>query len=509
MSTSSPRDSDPLLRAVAAGDEHCPDGAALARLGRLVRGQGPQPADLRARVADHLVRDEADADAGDPADALRIDRHFADGETDAELARLGQLVTSVRPAPADLRARVRRQLTASVRLAQVSPNAPVSTRAQVEMGQSRQRRVRVITWVVGFHAAALLAFALFQVGIHTPAAPVEDTVAWISAKPVTPLPAQLPQDWTGLAAGNFDLLAFRRTPELRAAARRRYNCEPSSGAVACGLRWLLSQQQADGSFGSAPLTGPRTDAQIASQALVTLALLGEGGGGSPSDQQRLAGATRAVARLTLEADTGAVPRSLVTLAKVEAALLALGPVPEAKAALADLAGRLPADPGAAGLGGFALLAVETAVQAGYMVPPRLALAVRSGLGRQLPPLTGPEHDLGRIGLAAFARLVLGYRENPSTAALLAALGTQLPTPAAGDGLGWFFAGLALREAGGPAWDAWIAALQASLGHSFVDAGPGLAMVPAEAVRHAPDALFATAIAVLDLQVAYRYLPTTP
>jgi hypothetical protein len=35
------------------------------------------------------------------------------------------------------------------------------------------------------------------------------------------------------------------------------------------------------------------------------------------------------------------------------------------------------------------------------------------------------------------------------------------------------------------------------------------MVPAEAVSHAPDALFATAIAVLDLQVAYRYLPTAP
>jgi hypothetical protein len=503
------RDSDPLLRAVAAGDEHCPDGVALARLGRILRAQGPVPADLRGRVIDHLVPAEADTVAGDPADAVRIDRHFANGEEDAELAGLGELVTSVRPAPTDLRERVRRQLAASVRLAPVSPNAPVSTRAQAEMGQARQRRVRVITWVVGFHVAALLAFALFQVGIHTPAAPVEDTVAWISAKPVSPLPAQLPKDWTGLAAGNFDLLALRRTPELRAAARRRFNCEPSAGAVACGLRWLISQQQADGSFGSAPLSAPLSDAQIASQALVTLALLGEGSGGSPSDKLRLAATTRAVARLAVAANTGAVPRSLVTLAKVEAALLALAPVPDAEAALADLAGRLPADPGAAGLGGFALLAVETAVQAGYTVPPRLALAVRSSLGRQLPPLTGPEHDLGRIGLAAFARLVLGYRENPSTTALLGTLGSQLPTPAAGDGLGWFFAGLALREAGGPAWDAWIAALQASLGRSFVDAGPGLAMVPAEAVRHAPDALFATAIAVLDLQVAYRYLPTAP
>ena len=70
---------------------------------------------------------------------------------------------------------------------------------------------------------------------------------------------------------------------------------------------------------------------------------------------------------------------------------------------------------------------------------------------------------------------------------------------------WLFATLALREIGGPAWDAWIAGLQSRLLPTFIDAGPGMAYVAANPA-HPGDAVWATASVVLDLQVAYRYVP---
>ena len=496
MSASS-HDSDPLLRAVASGDEHCPDGRALARLGRLVRGQAPAPSDLRPRLSDRLAVDEADLTVDETA---RIDRHVEHGDVDPELARLGDLLATVKPAAADLRDRVRRQLTASMRLAPVSSEAPVSTRAEAQRTAQRDRRLRLILGVVAVHVAALLVFALFQVGPGQ-ATSLESHSAWTSAKPVPNLPEHLPADWNELGSSGFDLLGLRRSPAARAAACARFGMERSSGAVACGLRWLLAAQGADGFIGT---RAGDHDADLASHALATLALLGEGGGPTASDHERLAAIARALPALAVDDSTAAVPRSLATLAQIEAALLGIGSRQAAEAALADLRLRLPAEPGVAGLGGFALLAVETATQAGYTVPPRLLEQSRNTLGRQLPVGDG---DPGRLGLAAFARLVLGYRENPSTATLLDALAANRPTPAAGDALGWFFATLALRESGGLAWETWATALQESLVPAFVDAGPGLSRVPAAAVRHAPNEVFATAIAVLDLQVAYRYLPT--
>lgn len=496
---STSRDSDPLLRAVARGDANCPDGQALARLGKLIRAEGAGSGDLRERVGQRLAIDEAQATTDD---GERIDRHFDREQAEPEFERLSNLVRLLQPAPADLRDRVRRQLRNSMRLAPVTSETPVSSRALASRNLERGRLFRI---VLGLAAVVVAAVMLTQ---HRQTTLSEDTGAWITAKPHQPsLPEALPEDWNQLRGAGFDLFALRRSPEQRAAARTRYGMERSSNAVACGLRWLLAQQHPDGSFGPSeipPADEKNADTDTARQALATLALLGEGSGPTTTDKERLAAAGRALAALRVPPTCGPVPRALATLARVEGALLGVAEQRLAEAALVDLAANLPTDPGTAGLGGFALLAVETARQADMQVPPRLLEHSRKTLGRQLPT---NDHDVGRLGLAAFARLVLGYRENPSTANLVESLNSQRPTPAAGDALGWFFATLALREVGGSTWDGWNAALQTSLIETFVDAGPGLAQVPMTAVRYAPDDIFATSISVLDLQAAYRYLPT--
>lgn len=519
MSTATPnhnrepvRDSDPLLRAIATGDEHCPDGKALAQLGRLIRGQQPLSTDLRARVETRLAVDEGQLAS---SDADRIDQLYENDSVDPELDRLRGLFTGIGPAPVDLRDRVRRQLIASQRLAPISADAPVSSRAQAAVTIARQKRMRVIATVVIGHLAAVLVVGIVFASHNERSAPEERGSTWTNTLPPTPKVIERgPHDWTQIPGSGFDLFALRRSPELRAAARARFNTERSAGAVACGVRWLLSKQSSDGRFvtdAATPLTAAERDAVLSSHALATLALLGEGGGTTSVDHERIQATQRALAALDLpalqmDAATGPITRAQVALARVEGALLGACTHAVGEAAVRDLADHL--DPVGA-LNGFGLLAVETAQQGGLAVPPALLERSRSAL-TTVPDAT--ESDPGRLGLAVFTRATLGYRDNPATTTLsdsLAALAPLATTSA--DGLmptetqSWLFATLALRETGGPAWDAWVAGLQSRLLPTFVDAGPGLAYVAPNPARPG-DAVLATASVVLDLQVAYRYLP---
>ena len=69
---------------------------------------------------------------------------------------------------------------------------------------------------------------------------------------------------------------------------------------------------------------------------------------------------------------------------------------------------------------------------------------------------------------------------------------------------------AVRDAGGPTWDAWAKNLQAQLIPAFTPVDKnGCAYVPANRVHYADGAsgdVFATSLALLNLQIAYRYLP---
>jgi len=142
------------------------------------------------------------------------------------------------------------------------------------------------------------------------------------------------------------------------------------------------------------------------------------------------------------------------------------------------------------------------------VPSRLLIQARRTLARSIPQ---QEDDTGRLGLAAFSRMIYGFREQPSTIREVRLLNDLTPSIHEGksDPLGWFFATLAMREAGGAAWTRWSTALQASLVPQFQKSENALAHIPSSQVHYAGlqgGDIFATSLALLNLQVAYRYLP---
>ncbi len=512
-------DTDPLLRAVSDGNPACPDGRALARLGELIRAhsQLPGDSDLAPLVRSRLDADDSVSIAPDPVDAVAIDLAW-DGvraagspamDGDDSLARLGELIAgaSSLPYPVDLADRVRQRLKNADR----QPDMP-----QLEKGG----RWRIWSAVISAHVAALVAIAIYQTAIHDrDQGGSADAVSITMMKGVRAsdpgytgpeMPTRLPMQWSEMHEVGTDLFLLRRFPELREEARRHYGMERSGAAVSGGLSWLESSQHADGSFGKLSGDGDR---DLATQSLAALALLGEGLG----DQKRTAAIRGSLAWIDAQLDDehfhehGQVPAGIACLALVEGGLLLADPALRAQAedVLIELDRGVPVQPGAAGLGGFTLLALETACQGGMRVPPRLLEQGRRNLGRSLPT---QEDDAGRLGLAAFSRLIYGYRGKTSTSRQLEVLGTLPPQPSAAgqvNPLGWFFATLALREAGDVAWDRWAASLQAALVPAFEATPDGGMRVPAAKVRYADGDggdVFATSLAILNLQAAYRYLP---
>jgi hypothetical protein len=249
---------------------------------------------------------------------------------------------------------------------------------------------------------------------------------------------------------------------------------------------------------------------VAVQSLAALALLGEGAG----DGTRLAAARRGLAPIAHAVATGRLlggtALGAAALALVEGAVLfddaALRR--EAAAALVRFTREMPGHPGEAGLNGLGWLAIEVAGATGIELPGQALEAARRRLAREVPATT----DLGRIGLAAYARLINGQRGADSTDRLLSLLAAQAPVADAQqriDPLSWLFAALALREGGGPAWTAWAARIESAVAASLVVDGTATAHVPAGRVRHADSDTLATALATLVLQAPYRYQPLAP
>ena len=519
--------SDPLLRALKDGDPHCPDGRALAKLGDLISAHSePTAVELGDSIL-HRLRAEPVADRHSAAIDLVYDGgplDVQDGEAmDPGLARLRVLLAKAHtapPRPVDLTAAVRRKLKQSARLPKVSRLDGAS-------------RWRLWSAVVACHVAAALLLGLFLAS-HEHSSDWQSDVADNSAPgggtgtnagtsrggagDSPDLSARLPTSWDALHEAHGDLFLLRRFPELRAQARVQYGMVASADTVAHGLAWLVAQQSKDGTFAAA---SGNADRDLATQSLATLALLGEGLGDlrNPADRRRLNATRLGLAWIAPRIAGsqcrayGTIPTGLGALALVEGALLLddTDLRTNAETCLATMDNGAPVQPGAAGLGGFTLLAMETASEGGLAVPPRWYARVRDGLGRSLPT---QEDDAGRVGLAAFAHLIRGFRSHDSTAHMLGLLSGLEPKPdAAGqvNPLGWFFATLALRDAGGETWNTWAKNLQAQLIPAFtpVDA-KGCAYVPAARVHYASlDAsgdVFATSLALLNLQVAYRYLP---
>ena len=261
-----------------------------------------------------------------------------------------------------------------------------------------------------------------------------------------------------------------------------------------------------------------------STRLAVLALLGEGFG----DKSRTTAARNGLGWLRGRIFTGAPDdesgpdRALAELSPVAAGLTCLALVEggllfgdetlraQAEQCLAAIDRGLPMQAGAAGLGGFSLLALETAQQGGLHVPGRLLQHARHNIARTLP---GQDNDAGRVGLAAFARFIYGHGELGSTLNQIERLDALAPsvTTDHADPLGWFFATLALREAGGKHWEQWSAALQSALSPLVNSDGAQTGRVDPMRIRFGDTGgeIFATSLVVLNLQAPYRYLPLAP
>ncbi|TVR42832.1 MAG: hypothetical protein EA402_10925, partial [Planctomycetota bacterium] len=155
--------------------------------------------------------------------------------------------------------------------------------------------------------------------------------------------------------------------------------------------------------------------------------------------------------------------------------------------------------------------VEIAALADIPLPQGLRHRLEQGIARQLPPNAA---DPGRLGLAAFARQIRGAGHAMSTGNQLSRLMQQIPGSDADerlDVMAWYFPTLALRETRDRRWRRWNDGLEKTLITAMHSGSNGEVWLPGSRVRYAqsfgPAAdLMATAMAVLNLQASYRYLP---
>ena len=524
-----PSDTDPLLRAVATGDPACPDGRALAALGELVRTAAtPARADLAAKVRAKLHAGVADRDRRlDQLDDDAIDAHFDGKNTDAGLAAFGTLVRGAvqPPRPVDLVSKVRAKLHRTQRLQAIGLD-----------GDGGRRRLRIWHAVVAGHLAALLVLGVFRLhgdtvvgngsgaggsaaagqgsGKGTINDRINDRTTDPSRPPASDFAAARFASWAEVHENRGDIFLLRRVPELRDQARRSFDTSKTAPLVDAGLRWLLTQQRPDGGFAS----GEGDDRDLATHSLAVLALLGEGLG----DSRRTDAIRRGLKHLAdrwgheIEGARSQAASGLACLALVEGGLI-LGDATaraEAELAFARLDAGLPVRGEVAHLGGFALLAAESARQGGLRLPDGLILRLRSGLGDLS---LGDKSHGDRTGLAAFIAGIDGRRAGGLDPLLNAFVGRPPAVDGNGriDPLGWFFITLAMRDAGGPRWLAWSGRLQTALAQAFtLDGGnshasgahvPGAKVVWGDLDPKAGD-VFATSLSLLNLQAAYRYLP---
>jgi hypothetical protein len=516
-----------LLTALQEGDERCPDGRALARLGQLFRDSAtlPRSPDLAARVV--AVCADPAALAAVPDDDALVDRLYNGGADsgidDAELLRLRQLIRDA--------SRLEREPDLLPRLAEELAGTSDSARRSGVGRIDSDLSWRIWSVVVGGHVAALLVLTLLHGGFDR-----QETLTNLVASPPelgeggyevavhrlrklldqadgSAATTALPDSWNDLADRPDDLFRLRQRESLRATARQLYGCSDSSITVARGLRWLELQQREDGFLGRS--SGDR-HIDLAAHSLATLALLGEG----------LDAASRSRAARTAldwlqqqqnldgyflpDGTRDGMVYGVAVLALVEGAALFddAGLRTAAELACDRHRAELIRQAGAGGLNGFALLAIETARLHRFRLPDGLA-AEAAAVAAQVPRHA---RDVGTVGLSLLNRAIRGDRDIDgfTRQATLIAQATTAVEGMSCDPLGWYFATLALREQNGPSWETWNRMLENRILAIFEYDAEG-AWVAADRVRHARNAgaagdVLATSICLLNLQVSYRYLP---
>lgn len=490
--------SDPILRALREGDEACPDGRALAALGRLARegARLPGPVDLVDRVRADCAAIDLDQAEAEMIDELYDGDRATAAAADPTLARLGELVrTGAAPErEVDLLPRLEGKLTR------------LSSRRAAAADLDGSTRWRIWTMVIAGHVAALLTLAVFNIQMADRAQPRTGIggpelsglyaidVGSLTTRHAAPQELELAPTWLALADRPQQVLALRAQRPLRDQARERYGMSDSAGTATAATAWLVARlRNQSGTIGT--LTG-EVEHDVAVQSLAALALLGQGS----DDPVTRASAARVLEWLLVQQPRVAVHDvtvgGLLALALVEGALQHERSDLRA-AAEAQLAGIATGGEFGRARGGALLLACELAATAGFALPDGLrARALAAGdiadaaVGRQLAE--GVHAAMGDVPA------LLADRPVPDDAGRLDLLAWQMPT-------------FAVRELGGLLWLQWAEDLQRSLLPAFRHSPDGEAWMPGELVRHAeitgPAAdVFATSLALLTLQAPYRYLP---
>lgn len=515
---------DPLWKALVEGDTACPDGEALAKLGKLLRSEAkaaPVAEDFSERVLDAVQ------EAGDE-DAL-IDALYDDGEqaavaaADPGLQRLRQVARSSAepPQPVDL-------------VPEVLGNLHRQSSRHALGDLDRVGRIRVWATVIAGHVAALITIVILQGQVFQAEEVIPENeyaaipgkqeqaiinevkrefdIEQLSAETRQAMATGLPLRWSQLRDRPDALFLLRQNEKLKAMYRRFYGTDSCQATVQAALKWLLLQQQDyNGAFHQQERARCGSRA-LATHSLAMLALLADG----VHDTNRSA-IERGVAHLrewiddsgniiigetTVDRD---VAQGMAALALVEAAIM-LDDEALLKETEQVINHNLPLQRRpTAGLDGYFLLAAETAEVGGIAIAADdlAALRMRGRTGAR-------DENAGHVGLMALTRYLYGYRDSGALRGqlnTLAALMPRLDEHQRSDPLSWFFPSLAFREAGGDAWERWNTALQRSLLPCFqYDNVANVAWVRHQQVRYADNDVFATSLVLLNLQAAHRYIP---
>jgi hypothetical protein len=445
---------DPVWRALVQGETACPDGPALAKLGRLLREhEPPQPVELcqRVQAAVRAVGEESEqiADFYEDQQAAVAAR--------PDLVRLRRLLQegAEPPRPVDLAPRVNEQVERQRRR---SPR-----RLDPAM------RWRIWLAVAGAHIAALLALFIIidhwreRAGVGSGLAPAAPR--WYQTDLALVAGRQPAHRWEDL--GRSRLLAPRADPALAQRLHQQTGVTWVELTEA-GCRWLRAQRRGDGRW-----AGDSDARSVAVDAAVVAALLAAGDTG-PAVQQALVVLPTTV--VPADQPLTSVARALRALALVDACVL----LPEQ---------------------GFEVAARSAVAALDTSSVPWAVLARRQAAALGWSVTATATDDQERVFLA-FTAGEAGWADG-----LLHCLPTESPALLEpGEAL---LGGAVLRDVGGLGWLLWRERMQAA-SERFMQQ-EDRAWLPGEQVTGAAagDALLATALVLIDLQLPWRYAPIVP
>lgn len=515
---------DPLWKALVQGDTSCPDGESLVALGQLLRteAQCTASADFAARV----LAASASTSENDLIDAMyNDDQQGSVAAADPGLAKLRRVTQAGSELP-----------QAVNMLPEVLDGLRRRRHTHEDSEDNGVTRWRVWSSVIFAHVAALITVTVLwaQYNLDTSHLETEGDTAPImytnrqaaqrenvgdqymdlhqlDQHVEAALAGELPQRWSQLRGRADALFIIRQNDELKNMYRSFYGSNGSQATVNAALSWLQTQQQKNGAFTTAQARS--SSRALATHALATLALLGDGV--HDTNRQSIIAACQFLRKwvdergafLIGEEDASSeAAQGMAILATVEASILL------ADTQLQDLCEKMIAAHAPqqlqrhAGLDGYFLLALETAQTAGIAVSRKDLISIR----QRIRSGAKNSQDLGKSGTYTFARYINGFRD-AQVQTSLHIFAEHLPDADSNqriDPLAWFFPSLALREAGSIDWRNWNSSLQrATLSCFTYDNVKNLAWIPGARVRHAnSNDVFATSMALLNLQTAYRYVP---